>query len=69
MILPNPRILEEMSALMAGDEDDIRAAGLMAQAESFARGAMIAIEELAEGGYEDEANSLMAWLSDALEEL
>lgn len=66
MILPNPRILGEMSALMAGDEDDIRAAGIMASAESFARGAMIAIEELAESGYEDEANSLMAWLSDAL---
>lgn len=62
-------MIERMSALMMGDQDDQRAASLLAQGEAFAKAALSSIAELADSGYEDEANSLMAWISDALSEL
>lgn len=50
--------IDELAKLMAGDEDDRRAAGLLIQAESFARGAISALIELADSGYEDAAGRL-----------
>jgi hypothetical protein len=59
-------ILDRMAALMMGDSDDQRAAGLLAQGEAFAKAASAAMRELSDGGYEDEAALLAQALREAM---
>lgn len=62
-------ILDRMANLMAGDSDDRRAAGIMAQTESFLRASLSALRELSDSGYDLEAQAILDWLTDQLEEL
>ena len=55
-----------MAQLMMGDADDRRAASLLADGEAMLRGALSAIRELEDSGYQEMADALTDHLLEAL---